>query len=420
MIPRALTSCRWAVRVLTLAAATWASSCSGAAPATDEIVWWTPNWSVARAQEIATKFQAANPGVTVKIEVTVSDGLPARIQTSLRSGRPPDIIEGQHGWVVPYAQAGLLLPVDDVVDGREDYLPVALDYDTWNGQLWGVPYRIEAHALLYNKGMFRDAGLDPEKPPQTWPELVSTAKALTRRRADGRAQYGYAITGGGEVGNTLFRTLPLIWMNGGSMLNDDMTRAIVNEPPAVEAVTFYTDMLVKHHVSPPSTLQDDGNAIRRLFIAESVAMYQSGQFDVAPIRTENPKLDLGVAMLPHPVGRETAAALGGWSFIVPKDARNPALAKRFIRFIAQPDNMGFYTDTFPARLSAMNQPRFADPLLQPFRQMLSYGRRVPPRADWLQIIQIYFDHVQRVLLQDASPQAAMDQAAADIQALIAP
>jgi multiple sugar transport system substrate-binding protein len=395
------------------------AACGQASDGAREIVWWTPNWSQARAQTMADAFEAANPGVSVKLEVTVADGLPTRIQTALRSGSPPDVIEGQHGWVVPYAQANLLLPLDDVIEAREDYLDESLAYDTWNGRLWAVPYRIEAHGLFYNRALFREAGLDPDQPPRTWTELVAAARTLTRTRPDGRSQYGYAITGGGEIGNTLFRTLPLMWMNGGGILSEDGTRVIVNEPASVEAITFYTDMLTRHRVSPPSTLQDDGNAIRRLFIAGSVAMYQSGQFDLAPIRQENPNLDVGVAELPGPDGRETAAVLGGWSFMVPRDAKNPDLAKTFVRFLSESANMGFYTDTFPARTSAMNLPRFDEPLLQPFKRMLQHARRVPARGDWLQIVQIYFDNVQRVLLQEASPQAAMDQAAADIRALMA-
>jgi ABC-type glycerol-3-phosphate transport system substrate-binding protein len=408
---------RQATALLALAVAALAA-CSDDGAGTDTITWWTPNWSQARAEEVARQFESANPGVTVRLEITVSDGLPTRIQTALRSGAPPDVIEAQHGWVVPYAQAGLLAPLDEVLDVREDYVSEALEYDTWDGRLWGLPYRIETHAVLYNKSMFRDAGLDPDRPPDTWDELVATARTLTRRRPDGREQYGYAITGGGEVGNTLFRSLPLIWMNGGDILSADLTRAVVNEPAAVEAVAFYTDMLTRHRVSPPSTLQDDGNASRRLFVAESVAMYQSGQFDIAPIRAENPRLDLGVMLLPRPAGRERAAVLGGWSLIVPRDARHPDLARRFIRFLAEPDRMGYFTDTFPARQSAMVLPRFADPILRPFREMLPYGRRVPPRPDWLQIVQIYFTHVQRVLLGDVTPQTAMDEAAAEMQALL--
>lgn len=378
-----------------------------------EILWWTPNWGEARARELAEKFEAANPDIKVNLEITVSDGLPTKILTALQSGSPPDLIEAQHGWVAPYAQADLVLPLDDVIQDRSDYVPASLDYVTWDGKLWGIPYRIETHGIIYNKGMFRDAGLNPDNPPETWTELVEAAKALTSGD-----RYGFAITGGGEFGNTVFRSLPFIWMNGGSIISDDMTRATVNEPEAVEAVKFYTDMYTELGVSPPSTLQNDGTANRRLFIAETVAAYQSGQFDINSIRNENADIDIGVMMIPHPEGKETAAILGGWSFIVPRDAANPEDAKKFVAFLAESDNMGFFTDTFPARVSAMGLPRFDDPILANFKAMLPYGRKVPPHRNWIQITQAYFNGVQRIMLGDASPQEAMDDAAGEIQDLL--
>jgi multiple sugar transport system substrate-binding protein len=378
-----------------------------------EILWWTPNWGEPRARELAAKFEAANPDIKVNLEITVSDGLPARIQTALVSGSPPDLIEAQHGWVAPYAQADLVLPLDDVLQDKDDYIPAALDYDTWDGKLWGIPYRIETHGVFYNKGMFKEAGLDPEKPPQTWTELVDAAKKLTHGD-----QYGFAITGGGEFGNTVFRSLPFIWMNGGSIISDDMTKATVNEPAAVEAVKFYTDMLVTHQVSPPSTLQNDGTANRRLFIAKTVAIYQSGQFDVGSIRKEAPDIDIGVMMIPHPEGKDTAAIIGGWSFIIPKDAKNPEDTKKFVQFLASSENMGFFTDTFPARKSSMEMERFKDPILANFKAMLPFGRRVPPHKNWIPITQAYFDGVQRILVGDQEAQESMDQAAEEIQALL--
>ena len=213
---------------------------SASAASAGEILWWTPNWGEARAKELADKFMAANPGITVKMEITVSDGLPTRIQTALRSGSPPDLIEAQHGWVVPYAQADLLTPLDDVLAalGKDDFVPAALKYDTWDGHIWGIPYRIETHGVFYNKGAFKAAGLDPEKPPQTWTELVDVATKLTGKGANDQDQFGFAITGGGEFGNTVFRSLPFIWMAGGSIISDDRTTATVNSPETVEAVTF--------------------------------------------------------------------------------------------------------------------------------------------------------------------------------------
>jgi multiple sugar transport system substrate-binding protein len=404
-------SALWATAAAALALQTGLASAG-------EIVWWTPNWGQARAEELAKKFEAANPGITIKREITVSDGLPNRIQVALRSGSPPDLIEAQHGWVVPFAQANQLQSVDDVITERNDYVPAALEYDTWNGKLWAIPYRIETHAIIYNKDAFREAGLDPEKRLETWEELIDAAKKLTRKTKDGKEQYGFAITGGGEVGNTLFRSLPFIWMNGGSIISEDMKKATVNEPAAVKAVEFYTDMFTKLGVSPPSTLQNDGTANRRLFIAGAVAMYQSGQFDIPSIRQENPKIDIGVMPIPHPKDKETAAILGGWSFIIPKDARNPEETKKFLAFLTQSENMGFFTDTFPARFSAMNMPRFQDPILAAYKEMLPHGRRVPQHKNWVQIVQVYFDNIQRVLLKETTAQEAMDDAAEDIQDLL--
>lgn len=383
-----------------------------------EIIWWTPNWGEARAKELATKFQAANPGITVKMEITVSDGLPTKILTALQSGSPPDLIEAQHGWVAPYAQQNLVIPLDDVLKDKADYIPAALDYDMWNGKLWGIPYRIETHAVIYNKGAFKAAGLDPEKGLETWPQLIEAAKKLTGKTADGKDQYGFAITGGGEFGNTVFRSLPFIWMNGGSIISDDMKKVTVNEKPAVDAVKFYTDFLTTLKVSPPSTLQNDGTANRRLFIAGTVAMYQSGQFDVPSIRTENKNIDIGVMMIPHPEGKNTAAILGGWSFIIPKGSKNPEETKKFVQFLAESSNMGFFTDTFPARKSAMEMDRFKDPILTVFKKMLPFGRTLPQHKNWIQITQKYFDGVQQIMTGSAKPQQAMDDAAKEIADLL--
>jgi len=377
-----------------------------------EVVWWTPNFNEARARELVTKFEAAHPDITVNLQVTTTDGLPQRVLTALQSGAAPDVIDVQHAWVNGYAQNNLVIPLDDVLTDREDYVPAALDYVTFDNKLWGIPYRIESLAVIYNKTHFKEAGLDPENPPQTWDELVAAATALTK---DGRS--GFAITGGGEVGNTIFRSMPFMWMNGGGILSDDGTQVLVNSPETVAAVQFYTDFYTKG-LSPSSTLENDGTANRRLFIAETISMYQAGQFDVNSIKTENPDIDLGVMLMPHPEGKDTAAVLGGWSFVVPADAKNPDEAKVLIGFLSEAENQGFLTDTFPARLSAMDMPRFDDPILQVYKAMLPFGRPVPANPNWVQITQAYFDGIQRILLGDEDVQTAMDGAAEEIEALL--
>ena len=387
-----------------------------------QITWWAPNWEQARAEELVQRFEAENPDIDINLEITTGEGLQNRILVALRSGTTPDLIDVANGWNIPFATTGELMPLAECVANGEidldDFNDASLGTANFNDQLYGLPYRIEAHALIYNKGLYRQAGLDPEDPPETWTELIEYSQALSELSNNGQPVYGFGIAGGGEVSNTLFRSLPFIWMNGGSILSEDYTEAILDEPAAVEAVEFYTDFYTELGVAPPSTLENDGVALRRLFIAGTVAQYQSGQFDIPAIQQENPDLDIGTAMIPHPEGADTAAILGGWNWVIPRAAGNPEAACTFLTFLAQTENMGFYTDTFPARESAMDLPRFQEPLLQAFQDMLPYARPQPPVESWIQITQTYFDSVQRILLEQATPQEVMENAAQQIDRLL--
>ncbi|RYE55397.1 MAG: extracellular solute-binding protein, partial [Hyphomicrobiales bacterium] len=128
---------------LLLAVASSFLALSVSVAAAGEVVWWTPNWGEARAKELADKFMAANPDITIRMEVTVSDGLPQRVLTALQSGAPPDIMEVQHGWVNGYAQNDLVIPLDDTIQDKEDFNAAALGSVTWDGKVWGIPYRME-------------------------------------------------------------------------------------------------------------------------------------------------------------------------------------------------------------------------------------------------------------------------------------
>lgn len=388
----------------------------------EEIVWWAPNWGAARADTLVQQFQAANPDITVRIEQTVADGLQNWVQVALRSGSPPDLIDINDSWNIPYAATGLLEPLDDYLTKSKldlaPILPVALAISKWNGKLYGLPYRTETHALIYNKDLFRQAGLDPDKPPQTWTELRDDAKKLTRTGPAGQQQYGYGVDGGGEVANLVTRFLTVLWSNGGEVLSADGKTAQINQPKSVEAVAFYTGLYTTDGVSPPSTLQNDGLALRRLFENGVIAMYQTGQYDLPVLRQEAPNVHFGVGLLPHPEGGQPVGMLGGWNFIVPKASKHHDATWKFLMFLMQPAQMGMYTDTFPARSDAMGLPRFQDPDLQVYKAMLAYIRPQPAVPAWVRISQILYDSMQSVLLKSATPQSGMDSANKLIQAAL--
>src|SRR3954471_21772175 len=94
-------------------AAAAAAPFTAAAALAEEVTWWAPDWGKARAEKLIGDFQAANPDIKVKLEVTISNGLQNRIQIALRSGSPPDLIDSSIQWVPAYANTGKLLPLDE-------------------------------------------------------------------------------------------------------------------------------------------------------------------------------------------------------------------------------------------------------------------------------------------------------------------
>jgi hypothetical protein len=155
------------------------------------ITWWSPNFHSDRAEVLLERFHELNPDIRVNLEVTVADGLQNRILVALQSGTGPDLIDVANGWNVPFALTGGLYALDERIAASglplDDFLQPALGTATVDGVLYGLPFRVEAHALIYNRDAYREAGLDPDAPPQTWDELLETAEALDahqRRRPD--------------------------------------------------------------------------------------------------------------------------------------------------------------------------------------------------------------------------------------------
>jgi multiple sugar transport system substrate-binding protein len=208
-------------------------------------------------------------------------------------------------------------------------------------------------------------------------------------------------------------------MNGGDMLSADRTQRRHQQPRGDRGRRVLRPHADRVRCGAPFDAAERRRGPRRLFIAGTVAQYQSGQFDLPAIRRENPDIDVAAAMLPHPEGKETAAILGGWNWVIPDASRNKDAAWRLLEFLAEPENMGHYTDTFPARLSGMDLPRFDDPDLEPFMAMLPFARPQPPVGAWVQIVQAYFDAVQRTMLEEISVEAAMNELAVEIDRLLA-
>jgi ABC-type glycerol-3-phosphate transport system substrate-binding protein len=346
-----------------------------------------------------------------------------RYLISLREGGGPDVLNIAVNWGPEWYDAGFLRALDDYIAASP------IDFSDWMEGSWstvdykdsiiGIPYRSDGYFMLYNKGMFREAGLDPEKFPNDWNEYVEYAKKMTDAE---KGVFGSGLISGGEPLNLTARMLPFVFQNDGKILTEDKTKALINEKEAVEAVKWYTDLLVKHGVEPVSAIENTADQVVELFINERIAMIMGAQYNIPSIREAAPQIELGSSIMPaNPNTGKRTIVMGGWNYTIPVNSSNPDLAWKFIEFMIDGDNMALLNDPIPARQAAMESkylnPILEDPIYEAGMDQLQYGQLL--YAPYItQIRNTIANEAQNVLIGAKDVQKAMDDAAADIDALL--
>ena len=273
----------------------------------------------------------------------MGQGLENKILVAIQSGSGFDVADVSIAWNQSFARTGGLLALDSYIKESKldvsDFFPANWNTTQYDGKTYGMPYRASSDGFIYNRKLFREAGLDPDKAPVTWDDVLAYAQKLTKKVGD-KKQFGWGLAGGGETNNFIAWFSTTVWSFGGEYFSPDFKKVTINEPPAVAGATFYTDLLTKYHVVQDSALQDDSTTILPLFAQDVIAMYLSGVYAIAPARKENPNIDMGFGIWPRKAGRDPSTNLGGWSMIVAKATKNPNATWKLVSFIAEPEGMG--------------------------------------------------------------------------------
>ena len=175
-----------------------------------------------------------------QLEVTVipNEQFVTKFGAAVSGGTPPDIISIDLIYVPAFASAGQMADITDLVNAlpfKDKLSPAHMALATYNKKYYATPFTAEGSVLLYNKDLFKQAGLDPEKPPTTWDEIYQDAKKIT---ALGNGVYGYYFAGA-CAGCNAFTYLPLIWASGGDVLSPDYSKATLTDPMVKAALEFY-------------------------------------------------------------------------------------------------------------------------------------------------------------------------------------
>jgi multiple sugar transport system substrate-binding protein len=318
----------------TTAPAAQASGSTEAAPATGakaEITFsmWGEPEELAVWKQIVADFEAANPNITVNVEVSGWDDYWTKLKTQLAAGTPPDVFAMDAPLLLDYQGRGVLLNLQPYLDKNPDMLkdvyPQTLEaYKTPDGY-YGLPRDFQTIVLFYNKAMFDKAGVAYPTADWTWDDLRAAAKKLTAdTNGDGKTeQYGFIFDQWDmEVGWS-----EALWSYGGDIITADHTKTLIGEPKARQAWQLLHDMVfVDKSVPDANTIGQYGGD---LFQAGVAAMTPMGHWAVPGYNAAGFKFD--VAPMPKgPAGQATSVNSAG--FVVAKASKNPDAAFAFIQF----------------------------------------------------------------------------------------
>jgi multiple sugar transport system substrate-binding protein len=198
-----------------------------------------------------------------------------KVRTAAAGNAAPDIARMPILWGVEFAAKGQLAEVQLEEFGftRDNFWSGALKSVTWNGKLYGVPTNNETMAFIWNKDIFKKAGLDPDNPPATWDDVVKYSAQI--KKATGKA--GYGMVARVNAGNTPFRVMPMLWAYGSGALDEadpDPTyqKVLINNEGGVAALQALYDMYVRDKSVPTSALTNTQTENGDLFISGQIAM----------------------------------------------------------------------------------------------------------------------------------------------------
>ncbi|MEY9861653.1 multiple sugar transport system substrate-binding protein [Catenulispora sp. GAS73] len=309
---------------------------------------------------LAKQFHDAHPNVTVDVSpgAPTTDQLLPKLTAAFTSGTYPDISYNFGSWATQMQLSGRALDITDKVKDPavkwEEFPPAARQTATPNGHVIGFPAVVDNLALMYNKKLFKAAGLAEPTNTWTWDDFRAAAKKLTDTSKN---VYGTAYSVSGTE-DTTWHFWPLLWQKGGSVLNSDNSKAAFDSPAGVAALTFLQQMAV---TDKSVYLSQDDQKYADLFKSGLIGMIMSGPWQLSDNVTAN--LDYGVTYLPSFDGtnHQTISGPDIWTLYDHHDTDRAYWSYQFAQWLTSEQTdpkFNLATGNLPLRISEAASPEF--------------------------------------------------------------
>jgi multiple sugar transport system substrate-binding protein len=336
------------------------------------ITMWTRAATEAQSKLLVEAYNASHKN---KVELTVvpTDNYAQKIATAAGGKALPDVFAADVVFAPNYTSKNLFLDITSRIDAlpfKDSLAPSHIKLGTYKGKKYAVPHTIDLSVIFWNKDLYAQAGLDPEKGPTTLRELADQARKV---QALGGDTYGTTL-GGNCGGCGIFTLWPSIWAAGGDVMNADGTAATLDTKPVKEVLAIWRQ-LYTDGVAQPGSRDEQGPTW--------VGRFQSGKIGVAPMPSttlammESAGLKVGVTTIPGPDGG-TSTFVGGDVIGIAATTTKADAAWNFLAWTlseaAQVDVLAKHKDLIARTDLAENKYSAADPRVVTSLKVIAQGK----------------------------------------------
>ena len=376
----------------------------------------------------AADFEKENPGIKLKpiYSGSYQESI-AKALTAVKSGEPPVTSILLSTDMFTLIDEDAIVPFDELVKTPDDqawlksFYPAFMENSQTGGKTWGIPFQRSTIVLYYNKEAFKEAGLDPNKPPANWKEMAEYGQKLTKRDASGKVtQWGVQIPSSGFP-YWLFQGLAI--EAGVNLMNAAGTEVYYDKPEVIEALQYWVDLVKKYKVHPEGIVE--WGTTPKDFFERKVAMMWTTTGNLTNVKT-NAKFDFGVAMLP--AGKQRGSPTGGGNFYLFKKS-TPAqreAAFKFIKWVTTPARAaqwGIDTGYVAVRADAWDTPVMKQyvagfPAAAVARDQLPFAKAELSTHDNQRVTKALNDGLQAALTGTKTPEAALKDAQREAERIL--
>ena len=350
-----------------------------------EITLWTRSPLERQAKNVVEAYNKSHKN-QVKLEIIPNDDMEGKVGGASQTDSLPDILAGDVVRIPYWASEGIFTDITKQIDGldnKADLQQGHIEAGTVDGAEYTLPFITDVSVMVWNKNLYKEAGLDPEQGPKSIDQFVEQAKKVAALNKDGVAGSYLAGQSGGAL---VFDLFPSVWADGESVMNKDGSEATLDNDSMKGVLDAYKELANTTNGLGAGSKEETG--------ATWTAPFANGKIGVMPYpNTSTTALfdaekdggfEVGVAPIPGTKEGKTSTFLGGDAMGISKDSKHVAQAWNFLYGLMQSDAQkevfADQGDTASNIQTLKTAYKDADPRIQTINSVIIDGNGQTPKS----------------------------------------